>query len=242
LRGLKGFTLEVFTPWQGIANMFHNLSALSKHLFEWPYPCLIFAIGAVVFVGRDKPRLRLLGAGAASLAIAYVFFFFHQLALGPRFWLEAAPVLCVLTAEGIMAAPELIEGRFTKHGAGRQFVASVIAIGFLYAMIFNLPALTRAYSRSFWNVTPKLDQLVKTQTPAGSKALVFIEGDQNYGSGFVFNTPALDGRIIYARDMGEKNKLLISQYKDRILFNAHLDLRKGVIGIRQSSPAEENRR
>ena len=71
--------------------------------------------------------------------------------------------------------------------------------------------LVKLYSDDYWSVNTKVQRAVKREKI--SNAVVFVSS--YYGSVLALNSPQLDSEIIYARDLGIKNKLMMDYYPER---------------------------
>jgi hypothetical protein len=76
------------------------LTLLQFDLFGWPP---LFALGLLLvpfLVGRPSDWDVVCGAGALAFVVAYVAYFYHGIALGPRYYFEALPWLLILAGRG----------------------------------------------------------------------------------------------------------------------------------------------
>jgi hypothetical protein len=198
------------TPIQGLYKTLNNLNGLNKFLFEWPVPSLIFVFFLFASFTRNKWDYLLLAA-FLSLTAAYFFYWYQHWCFGPRFLYESAVALILLTARGIQRLPSLVRNIFSLSVSKRRVHAAtavVIAFCFFIAAIGNIPPFIEYYGNNFANVNAEV--LKAVQEHGIKKAIIFTRS--YYGSVFTCNSPMLDGEIIYARDLGEKNRLLMAAY------------------------------
>lgn len=87
---------------------------------------------------------------------------------------------------------------------------SIVVICFGVALLGNIPTLIQYYGRDFGKVNRKVITAVEER--GLKKAIIFTRS--YYGSVLPSNSPLLDGDIIYARDLGEKNHLLMASFPD----------------------------
>jgi len=198
------------TPIKGLYQTLNNLIGLNKYLFEWPVPSLLFVFLLFALHTRDKWDYLLLAA-FLSLTIAYFFYWFQQLLFGPRFLYESSAALIVLTARGLQRVPVFVREILGLPVSSRRAcaaTASFVTVCFLFAVLGNIPPLIRYYGHDLGRVNAKVLQAVKQR--GISRAIVFTRS--NFGSVFTANSPLLNGDIIYARDLGEKNRLLMADF------------------------------
>jgi hypothetical protein len=211
----------------GIINTSNNLVALNQYLFEWPVPSLIFIFILLFMVCSSSFRLAswdYLGFFASVLLMGSYFFYYHQdLIFGPRFYYNIIPFLIILTARGILALPQWLEGKGFHKGRVTATLYLFLLACFLYSFVFSIPQLVKKYSHDYWWVTDKLHTLVQEQ--GLSNAIVFMDcwhPPQTptprliyYGSGFQFNSPQLTDDVIYALDLKERNSELMRAFPGR---------------------------
>jgi hypothetical protein len=85
----------------GLANTDELLTLLQFDLFGWPP---LFALGLLLvpfLVGRARAWDFVALGGVLAFVIAYVGYFYHGNALGPRYYFEAMPWLLLLAARGV---------------------------------------------------------------------------------------------------------------------------------------------
>ncbi|MDQ3811695.1 MAG: hypothetical protein M3336_15550, partial [Chloroflexota bacterium] len=98
----------------GLANTDELLTLLQFDLFGWPP---LFSLGLLLLVflaGRPATWDWLAGCGALAFFVAYAAYFYHGIALGPRYYFEALPWLLLLAGRG---------ARTLAHAAGSRVVA-----------------------------------------------------------------------------------------------------------------------
>ena len=203
-------------PVRGLVQGLNNLNGLNKYLFEWPVPALFFLVLLFSSLTSNKWDYLLLSC-FAMLWAAYVFYFYHDWCLGPRFLYEAAGTVILLCARGILRLPQFLQ-EISDSGLSERRVYGMTALAVAVCLIIgwsgNMPALARTYSDSYWDVNA---DVLKTVKRAGiSNAIVFTRS--YYGCVLLGNSPTFDGDVIFARDLGEKNKRLMSEYPDRTYY------------------------
>jgi 4-amino-4-deoxy-L-arabinose transferase-like glycosyltransferase len=191
---------------RGLYNTDQNLEALAGDLFGW-YPLIALAFCWIPFL-LDRPRRYdwLLLALLAVIMAVYVSYWTTGIMFGPRYYYAALPALLLLTARGIQS----LGSRF-----GRAATASVLAVIMILTIVFYWPGAV-ASLRGYNFISGEELALVEGQIEG--EALVFVPVNDwwDYGRFFSGNTPWLDGRIIYARDLGEEpNSRLQAVYEDR---------------------------
>lgn len=191
---------------RGIYNTEKNWQALEIELFGW-LPILTLAFIWLAFLlQRPSPGDAALLAAIAGTLIVYLFFWADGIMYGPRYFYGALPAFFLLTGRGIQAAADWIGGH-----AGQLAVTILVLILAGVSFIFYLPGqLADHRGFNFVDAQPR----TQVEAEIGGKALVFIENEAanwwEYGRFFSGNSPWLDGRILYARDLGdaENNRLL----------------------------------
>lgn len=198
------------TPIQGLRHTLNDLNGMNKFLFEWPIPSLFFVFLLFVSLTRNIWDYLLL-ALFASLVTAYFFYWFHNWCFGPRLFYESTAALVVLTARGILQIPALLRDIPKFPSSIRNvhaITAAFVALCFWIAISGNIPKLVQDYKIRFYEVDAEVLNAVKEK--GITKAIIFTRS--YYGSVLPANSPLLDGDIIYARDLGEKNHLLMSAF------------------------------
>jgi hypothetical protein len=223
----------VFTPLRAIIHTLSNFTALNENLFEWPVPSLLpLAIFWMPFVFKKNKEYLLL-CGLLTMPAFYFFYFFQDLCLGPRFLYSSLPFVLLLTVRAIFS---IIKGsaslcRCSETQVENAFIAllvlSVISCGCL-----RVPRLYRFYADSFWGVD---NEMMKKVCETGIKNAVIFQTSCGYkgddlGSGFLHNSPRLDGPIVFARDLSERNAELIPFFPGRRYYRAFRD-KQGALQI-----------
>jgi hypothetical protein len=116
----------------GLANTDELLTLLQFELFGWP-PLFALGLLAVPFLaGRARVWDFMAAGGALAFVVAYVGYFYHGIALGPRYYFEAMPWLLLLGGRGAVVLAEV---------AG-SWVAAIVVVGALTlnTFLFYLPA------------------------------------------------------------------------------------------------------
>jgi 4-amino-4-deoxy-L-arabinose transferase-like glycosyltransferase len=205
----RGHTLA-----RGLFNTFQNWEALQEHLFGW-LPFLTLAFCWLVFVvGRPSFGDWLLLAVLGAVVSVYVSYWAAGIMYGPRYYYAALPAFLLLTARGVVVLGRRLGGR-----SGRWAAVGVLAVVIGGNLLFYLPE-TVAESRGFNFVSG--GPLAAVEAAVDGEAVVFVSAPQEnwweYGQFFSANTPWLDGRIIYARDLGQENGRLLALYPGRAAY------------------------
>lgn len=198
------------TPIQGLRHTLNDLNGMNKFLFEWPIPSLFFVFLLFVSLTRNIWDYLLL-ALFASLVTAYFFYWFHNWCFGPRLFYESTAALVMLTARGILRIPALLRDIPKFPGSIKNvhaITAAFVALCSWIAISGNIPILVQDYKDRFYEVNADVLNAVKEK--GITKAIIFTRS--YYGSVLPENSPLLDGDIIYARDLGEKNHVLMSAF------------------------------
>ena len=191
---------------RGLYNTEENLEELAVHLFGW-YPLIALAFCWMPFLLRKPGRYDwVLLAVLLAIVAVYIAYWTTGIMFGPRYYYAALPALLLLTARGLQALSE----RFGVAATG-AFLAVVVVV----SLILYWPGA--AASQRGYNFISREEQAVVEEQIEG-QALVFIPIADwwDYGRFFSGNTPWLDGRIIYAHDLGhEQNTRLQQSYPGR---------------------------
>lgn len=208
------------TPQRGLIQNLQDLNALNKHLFEWPIPSLLFVLILFLTGPRNKWDCLLI-ISVISLSFAYFFYWYQGWVLGPRFMYESSAMLILLTARGIRHIPDFIRN-VLKIRTTERMVNSIIALSFLLSLSIGLfchmPPLVTYYSEKFYK-NSTADILKSVERAQIDNAIVFVRS-KSFGGVLPANDPLLESSIIYARDLGERNRLLMEYYPDREYYRA----------------------
>jgi hypothetical protein len=175
------------------------------------------------FMGGKRSKWDyILVSSVFSLSFAYLFYWFQGWCLGPRFAYESSLPLIILTARGILNTPKFLadisKPNDDKSLLGIRFTLYfTIVFCFIIALSINVVALVREYANSYWSVNTNVQNAVRREKICN--AVVFVRS--YYGSVLAENSPLLDNDIIYVRDLGEKNVLMMQCYPKRKYYLAN---------------------
>jgi hypothetical protein len=116
----------------GLANTDELLTLLQFDAFGWPP---LFALGLVsvpFLIGRARAWDFLALGGFLAFVVAYVGYFYHGIALGPRYYFEAMPWLLLLGARGVQVLAEV--------ASSRVIAGALVGVLALYTVLFYTPA------------------------------------------------------------------------------------------------------
>jgi hypothetical protein len=209
------------TPLRGLIQTGDNLNALNLSLFESPFPGLLLVLLLFLTFTR-KPADWLLLATCIALPAAYFFYWFQEFAFGPRLLYEGLAPVLLLSARGLVEFPA-----FIGRAAGAEVEArtrNLIAIGAMVSLavtgIFGLPKLARQYGHRCYGVDNETQARV---TQKGiTNALVFMGPTRTFyfGAGLINNALDFNGPVVYARDRGAENYVLMRQFPGRSYYYA----------------------
>ena len=197
------------TPQRGLHNILKNWQELETDLFGW-LPLATFAFLWLAFLLKRPSQIDwILLAMLVSLLAAEAFYWHSGIMYGPRYLYGALPALLLLSARGVQA----LANRF-----GWWATAVPLTLLILGNIFVTLPDRMDSY-RGFNYVVGDKVTLVETAVPPNEKALIFVSsptgGWWEYGELFLGNEGRVNGRLVFARDLGdEANQALIEQYPD----------------------------
>lgn len=201
---------------RGLQNIYRNWQLLQDDLFGW-LPLFTFSFIWLLFAWqRPSATDWLLLLTAVTLIFAELFYWHSGIMYGPRYFYGSLPALLLLTARGIRALAQ-------RQGRWPTAILLTILIG--GNLFFYLPQRADSYRGFNFVVGDKVAQ-VDTAVSANEQALIFVETPTNnwweYGELFLGNRPWLNGRLIFARDLGyQANRTLQTQYPNRTAYLLH---------------------
>ena len=229
-----------YTPLVAALQIFENMKAINNYLFGWPLTSLwplLFVLWFTVFHREERGRTMLLFSAFLVMVVGFFFFWGAFIAFGARMFFDALPILLVLSAKGLVEAPGLLAGKIRKVGlqAWRAILAAVLILFTVYALAVRFPRWTTpAWSEWFYerydhNLAGSSAWVHNAVRAAGlHDALVVFKllyapltGFPTgwWGSGFMHDTPALDGDVIYANDRGPETNLKLARcYPHRTIY------------------------
>jgi hypothetical protein len=116
----------------GLANTDELLTVLQFELFGWPPLFALGLLGVPFLFGRARAWDGLAAVGVLAFVIAYAAYFYHGIALGPRYYFEAMPWLLLLAGRGAQVLASLANSRVA--------VATALGLLSLNTLFFYLPA------------------------------------------------------------------------------------------------------
>jgi len=209
------------TPLRGLVQTGDNLNVLNLSLFEGPFPGLLLVLLLFLTFTR-KPADWLLLASFVALPVAYFFYWFQEFALGPRLLYEGLAPLLLLSARGLTEFPAFI-GRAVGADAEtrtRNVIAVGAAVSLAVTAFFGLPKLATQYGFRYLGVDNRVRARVTERSI--SNAVVFIGPPRTFyfGAGLLNNALDFDGPVVYARDRGVENYVLMRRFPGRAYYYA----------------------
>lgn len=219
------------TPAAGLVNSDELLTSLSLFLFGWPFYASLAMLLLPFLTGRSTLWDRLHGAVVGLTVLAYLGYFYHGIALGPRYYFDALPSLVLLSARGVSvlaaAASAFLEAVGRQKDMGlRARTAALLLCAMLMVpnILYFTPRQTELY-QGFSGLPsgrgPALGDFVRTEvsgrTPTLDRALVTTADWWVYAVYLsAMNTPGLDGKAVFAlMPEGEGREALRSAFAGR---------------------------
>jgi hypothetical protein len=191
----------------------HRLVRFEQALLGWPVtlPLLLLALP-----GARDPRIRFLAAACAVHAAVYFFYDYLGHEYEARYFFNILPPVLALMVQGIARGT-------SGRPARRAVVLIAAAAGLAHAAGAYAPiGLAPMYGPDYEHTNRCLHERARRELP--DQSLVLIESDTpetrfRYSSGFLFNDPALTGRVVYARaGDADLEACIASAFPDRTLF------------------------
>jgi hypothetical protein len=193
------------SPARGLYNTERNWQALQTHLFGWlPLFSLSFVVLAFLIRRPNWADTTLLVVFITVVGV-YVAYWASGIMYGPRYYYAALPALMLLTARGIQVFGQQI---------GRRPAALLVMLLVMGNFFFYMPRQLEIYHGFNFISRPDLTEVAEAMA---EPAIVFVPASEGkwweYGRFFSYNTPWLDGDVIFARDLGsEANGRLLADY------------------------------
>jgi 4-amino-4-deoxy-L-arabinose transferase-like glycosyltransferase len=236
--GKTGYTGIPHTPDKGLMLLAENYKAINDFLFGWPLSSLIFLFPLVLRPIRrsDRGTVLLLLASFLSLSIGLTPYWGTSVQFGARMFFVAVPDLVLLTAAGMVLCSDLLlslPSRMSRRVNLKAAAAGLLTILVLYAFLIRLPGevgpraggrligwVPAESSRSFSKAIRQKDLIegnaLVIVKPLAQQRLAFRAG--GWGVAFVQNDPFLEGRLIFANDVGLKDGALFDCFPERALY------------------------
>jgi uncharacterized membrane protein YidH (DUF202 family) len=211
-------------------NMQFTLDVLGRNLTGWGFATLPLLI-IPLLSGWTLNRALGLAAVIGSLVFAYFFYYTPSVFAGQaRYWSETMPMMVMLLALGLAVVRRVVVRPcrlLALPYPGRTARSAM----WLTGGVLTIASTSLAWSplidecaHNYWGQGPMLRDLVEAE--GLDNAVVFVVADYYreharemkwdiYGTALALNTPTLDGPVVYARDMGERNLELMALYPGR---------------------------
>ena len=207
----------------GLANTDELLTILQFDLFGWPPLFALGLLGLPFLLGRPRAWDFLAAGGFLAFVVAYTAYFYHGIALGPRYYFEAMPWLLLLAGRGVQTLVT-----FTRSHLAPALVLTVLSLN---TLLFYTPSeLARRTDLSGRPAGVKVQlPFVQTSlfgprlTGLPDRALVLADDWWTYNTALApLNCPRLpDCPVLFAlATKPEDAAALIAQYPNRTVLKA----------------------
>ena len=204
---------------RGVARIHSKMRATlyGNGLMGWPLTSWLLVLLPFLLM-RARAREFLLLAPTAGLMIAYNYFGYLEIFYPARYVMDAAPLVFPLGAVGLLALPRRIA----------PWAWGYCVAGVAFAVGCTLPEHERQFGGVYGDYLPFVDEMEETY--GMTNALVFCHAQDPHSHRHTFqlpyyttlwsrNTLALDGPVVYARNLVDKkfgtNIPLMRVYPDR---------------------------
>jgi 4-amino-4-deoxy-L-arabinose transferase-like glycosyltransferase len=224
-RTLKFLEFTTLERWQKLGDdlllAISQTQYLHTDLFGWPTSSLwgIFLLCLLrIFPRYSRLLLACFGMQLLSVLLlsrdtGWVF--------KPRFLYESFSSLIVLTAISLHALAHIMARYSKRHELLPAFNGAVfclVGILTLYAMANRTTELYKEYRNNYWQGNWAYNRMLIHSVD--KPALIFINPYEAYRYVYFNMPPRDDAPIIYAKDLGEKNRLLMDYYPHRHVYRA----------------------
>jgi len=228
----------------GLQNEQTQMASLLLVFNGWPQIIgVVFVAAPFVLGSRNRWDWTLLLAAVAVMGV-YTYYEATGLMHGPRYWYEAMPFLVLLAARGaeaLASAAAALVAYLRDAGIGAKRRSDWVGYAIVYpaAIVLSLLAAndwlrgdglgfavdavpnSARELRGFNGVNDRMVKAIEDRNL--DNALVLVEACPNWqcmGSVFWKNAPTLDGNIVYAKNLPNRNAELFEQYPDRQVYQA----------------------
>lgn len=159
------------TPLRGLAYASGYLLRLSRYLFEWPLPGMLFIVAGMATLRRPRRWDALLAALILGFLVAYAAYWFDGFFAGPRFLFTAAPAFVYFAARAVGAINRIADPRVR---AALRLVVPLCVLAAWVGPRGENSALARAKVYHDQRTKLKTDVAGQVERAGLSNALVFV--------------------------------------------------------------------
>jgi hypothetical protein len=203
------------TPLRGLYNVVRQIASGSSILFGWPFLSLLPFVAALR-LARKHSRILLLYLPVVLIMLLMFLHYYPAIDYGPRHYFTFLPVIILLSTLGLREIVRFARRKWGRRGSNA--VAVSVACLFLTNLFLYIPEGIELRAGPWHTIDrePAEAVLGVVETPA----IVFMQaGELGYPhicSGINFNSPFLDGEIIYcAHQTPEEDTLFMQAYSGR---------------------------
>jgi hypothetical protein len=159
---------DYYGPSQALGFISSDFHALGQALLQTPVSAVLVVGLALLLVRKLSPGAKLAVAWAVIPSLTMIFYWHHDLQIGPRMISDAAPAWCLATAAAAVALVNRVPSEPSRFGGlvPRSVLTFVFVIAGFGALVWVAPRTFIQYAARF--TIPTLDQ------PIPPRSVVFI--------------------------------------------------------------------
>jgi len=232
---------------RALQHTLYRIWLLRRTLFDWPAYLTFAPILALFVSGRGKRWDWLLLSLCITCGLAYSLYPYFLPMFGPRYWYEMLPLLCVLSARGVVeitalgrhyiAASSFNDNAFRYQLCGWYGAVAILLVAFTGWTVNDFwlrkgpnvmhihPWVTQSLThlKNWTGVSHNLHDAVREEELTNAVVFVNAGNQQHYWSVFPLNSPFFDSEVIYPRCLGSRaDRRLMKLFPARTAYVAQL--------------------
>ena len=197
---------------RALENTSSNILGINEWLTGLYSGSLFFLIILLFLDDKIEKWNRVLLLSCAALGIFYLFAFWQDVNLGPRYYYPAAPILLLMIVK-------ILRPQSSDLSNNRKILNALLLVSFCLFLALKLVSFIRSMEIDQTSIPGTLRQAMDSS----EKQLIFI--DQDLTQDLInWNDPFLSKPVILCRDLGDRNYEAISAFPDHQPFYFRISL------------------